>query len=135
VTFQGRGLGAALLADALLRTARVEMGVFAMIVDTKDDAAQRFYEKHGFTLLAGEQRLPNFSEREPRLPRRSSTRLPGSRRMWRDCIEQADVLSLSPKRRQAATLIWDVRLPNLYSLLRQTFRLTHPTFLLCCTKT
>jgi ribosomal protein S18 acetylase RimI-like enzyme len=56
VTFQGRGLGAALLADALLRTARVEMGVFAMIVDAKDDAAQRFYEKHGFTLLAGEQR-------------------------------------------------------------------------------
>lgn len=55
-TFQGRGLGAALLADALLRTARVEMGVFAMIVDAKDDAAQRFYEKHGFTLLVGEQR-------------------------------------------------------------------------------
>jgi GNAT superfamily N-acetyltransferase len=56
VTFQASGLGAALLADALLRTARVEMGVFAMIVDAKDDAAQRFYEKHGFTLLAGEQR-------------------------------------------------------------------------------
>jgi ribosomal protein S18 acetylase RimI-like enzyme len=55
-TFQGRGLGAALLADALLRTARVEMGVFAMIVDAKDDTAQRFYEKHGFKLLAGEQR-------------------------------------------------------------------------------
>ncbi len=53
---QGRGLGAALLADALLRVARVEMGVFAMIVDAKDDAAQRFYEKHGFTLLVGEQR-------------------------------------------------------------------------------
>jgi GNAT superfamily N-acetyltransferase len=53
---QGRGLGAALLADALLRTARVEMGVFAMIVDAKDEAAQRFYAKHGFTLLVGEQR-------------------------------------------------------------------------------
>ncbi len=56
VNHQGRGLGAALLADALLRTARVEMGVFAMIVDAKDDAAQRFYEKHGFTLLVGEPR-------------------------------------------------------------------------------
>ena len=56
VAAQGRGLGAALLADALLRTARVEMGVFAMVVDAKDDAAQRFYEKHGFTLLVGEQR-------------------------------------------------------------------------------
>jgi GNAT superfamily N-acetyltransferase len=55
-SFQGRGLGAALLADALLRTSRVDMGVFAMIVDAKDDTAQRFYEKHGFTLLAGEQR-------------------------------------------------------------------------------
>jgi len=53
---QGKGLGAALLADALLRVARVEMGVFAMLVDAKDDAAQRFYEKHGFVLLAGEQR-------------------------------------------------------------------------------
>jgi GNAT superfamily N-acetyltransferase len=53
---QGKGLGAALLADALLRVARVEMGVFAMLVDAKDEAAQRFYEKFGFTLLAGEQR-------------------------------------------------------------------------------
>ena len=53
---QGKGLGAALLADALLRVARVEMGVYAMLVDAKDDAAQRFYEKHGFTLLAGETR-------------------------------------------------------------------------------
>ena len=53
---QGKGLGAALLADALLRTARVEMGVYAMLVDAKDEAAQRFYEKHGFTHLAGETR-------------------------------------------------------------------------------
>jgi GNAT superfamily N-acetyltransferase len=53
---QGKGLGAALLADALLRVARVEMGVFAMLVDAKDAAAQRFYEKHGFALLTGEQR-------------------------------------------------------------------------------
>lgn len=53
---QGRGLGAALLADALLRVARVEMGVYAMLVDAKDEAAQRFYEKHGFVLLAGDAR-------------------------------------------------------------------------------
>src|SRR5262245_50923842 len=46
--FQGKGLGAALLVDALLRTARTELGVFAMLVDAKDEAAQRFYEKHGF---------------------------------------------------------------------------------------
>lgn len=53
---QGQGLGAALLGDALLRTARVELGVFAMLVDAKDDAAQRFYEHHGFALLRGESR-------------------------------------------------------------------------------
>jgi hypothetical protein len=53
---QGKGLGAALLADAFLRVARVEMGVYAMLVDAKDEAAQRFYERFGFTSLAGEQR-------------------------------------------------------------------------------
>jgi GNAT superfamily N-acetyltransferase len=55
-TSQGRGLGASLLADAFLRVARVEMGVFAMLVDAKDEAACRFYDKHGFVRLAGEQR-------------------------------------------------------------------------------
>ncbi len=53
---QGKGLGAALLADALIRTTRAELGVFAMIVDAKDEAAQRFYERFGFTLLPGEVR-------------------------------------------------------------------------------
>lgn len=56
VKAQGKGLGAALLADALLRVVRVEMGIYAMLVDAKDEAVQRFYEKHGFTLLAGEAR-------------------------------------------------------------------------------
>ena len=60
-SLQGKGLGAALLADALLadallRTARAELGVFAMLVDAKDEAAQGFYERHGFTLLPGEAR-------------------------------------------------------------------------------
>jgi GNAT superfamily N-acetyltransferase len=54
--YQGKGLGAALLADALIRTARVEVGVFAMLVDAKNEAAQRFYERFGFTLLPGEAR-------------------------------------------------------------------------------
>jgi len=51
---QGQGLGGVLLANALLRSARAELGVFAMLVDAKDEAAQRFYEHHGFTLLRGE---------------------------------------------------------------------------------
>jgi len=54
--FQGRGLGGVLLANALLRTARAELGIFAMLVDAKDEAAQRFYEHHGFTLLPGTDR-------------------------------------------------------------------------------
>jgi GNAT superfamily N-acetyltransferase len=53
---QGIGLGGVLVADALTRTARAEMGVFAMIVDAKDESAQRFYERYGFTLLTGETR-------------------------------------------------------------------------------
>ena len=54
--FQGKGLGAVLLGDALVRTARAELGVFAMVVDAKDETAQRFYEHHGFVSLAGENR-------------------------------------------------------------------------------
>jgi len=40
----------------LKRTARAEVGVFAMVVDAKDETAQRFYEHYGFTLLPGETR-------------------------------------------------------------------------------
>jgi GNAT superfamily N-acetyltransferase len=53
---QGKGLGSALLADAIMRVARAELGVFAMVVDAKDAAARRFYEHHGFPLLAGDAR-------------------------------------------------------------------------------
>ncbi len=53
-TYQRKGLGSALVADALLRTSRAELGIFAMVVDAKDEAARRFYEQYGFTRLAGE---------------------------------------------------------------------------------
>jgi GNAT superfamily N-acetyltransferase len=53
---QGIGLGGVLLADALKRSARAEMGVYAMIVDAKDEPAQRYYERFGFTLLPGASR-------------------------------------------------------------------------------
>ena len=52
---QGKGLGGVLLSDAVLRVARAELGVFAVLVDAKDAAAQRFYEHYGFTLLPGEE--------------------------------------------------------------------------------
>lgn len=48
---QGQKLGAALLADALERAARTEIGAFALLVDAKDDSAVRFYQHHGFTQL------------------------------------------------------------------------------------
>jgi GNAT superfamily N-acetyltransferase len=54
--YQGQGLGGILLADALMRAARAELGIFAMLVDAKDEAAQRFYEHYGFTPLPGETR-------------------------------------------------------------------------------
>ena len=47
---QGHKLGAALLADAVLRTVRSEVAIFALVVDAKDVAAERFYEHHGFEL-------------------------------------------------------------------------------------
>jgi len=49
-TEQGRGLGAALLKDALLRTIQAAeiAGLRAMLVHAKDDSAKDFYEKFGF---------------------------------------------------------------------------------------
>jgi hypothetical protein len=44
------------LGDAITRAARAELGVFAIVVDAKDEEAQRFYEHHGVTLLIGEMR-------------------------------------------------------------------------------
>ncbi len=49
--YAGRGLGAALLADALQRSARAEIAAFALIVDAKDETAAAFYRHHGFLAL------------------------------------------------------------------------------------
>jgi GNAT superfamily N-acetyltransferase len=46
--FQGQKLGAGLLWDAMLRAARSEVAVFALVVDAKDDTAESFYRHHGF---------------------------------------------------------------------------------------
>ncbi len=45
-TEQGKGLGSALLKDALLRTARAAeiAGIRALLVHAKDDAARAWYE-------------------------------------------------------------------------------------------
>jgi ribosomal protein S18 acetylase RimI-like enzyme len=49
--YRGRGLGGALLADALDRTTRAEIAAFALLVDAKDGAAAAFYRHHGFIAL------------------------------------------------------------------------------------
>ena len=48
--YQGRKLGAALLADALRRgyENRQIVAAMAVVVDAKDEAARSFYEHHGF---------------------------------------------------------------------------------------
>ncbi len=49
-TWQGRGLGAALLLDALRRTVAAAdiLGIRAIMVHAKDEAARRFYEHFDF---------------------------------------------------------------------------------------
>jgi GNAT superfamily N-acetyltransferase len=49
---QGKRLGGALVADALLRATRADIMAYAMIVDAKDESAARFYEHLGFERLA-----------------------------------------------------------------------------------
>lgn len=49
--FKGRGLGAALLADALNRAARSDIAAYALMVDAKDESAAAFYRHHGFIAL------------------------------------------------------------------------------------
>ena len=48
---QGKRLGGALVADALLRATRAEVMAYAMVVDAKDEQAANFYEHLGFERL------------------------------------------------------------------------------------
>lgn len=48
---QAKGLGGELLYDAMLRALKSEIGVYAAIVDPKNDQARTFYERHGFQSL------------------------------------------------------------------------------------
>jgi GNAT superfamily N-acetyltransferase len=45
---RGRGFGRFLLADALYRCVRSEIASYAVVVDAKDAAARRFYERESF---------------------------------------------------------------------------------------
>ncbi len=48
VRFQGRKLGAALLANAVARAIRSEIAAHLIVVDAKNDGAADFYRHHGF---------------------------------------------------------------------------------------
>ncbi len=54
--FQGRNLGSELLRDALLRTLAAAdiAGLRAMIMDAKDEAARRSYQRYGFEPFPGD---------------------------------------------------------------------------------
>jgi predicted GNAT family N-acyltransferase len=52
--YRGRKLGSALLWDAIERSLRSEIAVFAVIVDAKDEHAERFYLHHGFMPFGAE---------------------------------------------------------------------------------
>ena len=54
--YQRRQLGAAMLWDAIERATRSEVAVYALIVDAKDERAERFYLHHGFVALGESQR-------------------------------------------------------------------------------
>lgn len=49
---QGKGLGAALLIDAIERSLRSDIVAFAVVVDAKDETAAKFYRHHGFEAFA-----------------------------------------------------------------------------------
>ena len=55
-SYQGQGLGGVLLADAFLRVSKADVGVYAMLVDAKDEAAESFYQRFGFERFKGKER-------------------------------------------------------------------------------
>jgi GNAT superfamily N-acetyltransferase len=52
---QGKRYGQWLLMDAIKRCALVgqQSGVYALLVDAKNEAAKRFYERFGFAIIGG----------------------------------------------------------------------------------
>ena len=50
--YQGKGLGASLLIDAIERSLRSDIVAFAIVVDAKDEFGVAFYRHHGFEAFA-----------------------------------------------------------------------------------
>jgi ribosomal protein S18 acetylase RimI-like enzyme len=55
--FQGRGLGATLLVDAMRRTLQAPPAVYALVVDAKNDQAVAFYQRYGFRVIVNHPRM------------------------------------------------------------------------------
>lgn len=51
--FQRRGLGAAMIADAVSKAKHAAPAIFALVVDAKDENAAGFYRRHTFRPLVG----------------------------------------------------------------------------------
>jgi ribosomal protein S18 acetylase RimI-like enzyme len=61
LAYQGLRLGGALLWDAVERSSRSDVAVYALVVDAKDEQAESFYRHHGlanFGSLPGKLILP-----------------------------------------------------------------------------
>jgi GNAT superfamily N-acetyltransferase len=56
LAYRGLQLGGALLWDAVDRAARSEVAVYALVVDAKDEQAERFCRHHGFAAFASAPR-------------------------------------------------------------------------------
>lgn len=80
-SFQGRKLGAVLLADAIARVARADIASFAVVVDPKDDSARQFYKCHGFI------DLPQ-PERRMFVPIEAALRLNEALMLWMEARDQ-----------------------------------------------
>lgn len=52
--YQGRQVGAAMIFDAIQRSAGADPAAFTLLVDAKDERAAAFYRKHGFTPFASQ---------------------------------------------------------------------------------
>lgn len=53
IAYRGKGLGGALLVDAIRRAANAEIAAYALIVDAKNETAAAFYHHHGLTTFTG----------------------------------------------------------------------------------
>jgi ribosomal protein S18 acetylase RimI-like enzyme len=54
--FQRRGLGEAMLADAVARAVKADIAAFMLVVDAKNDRAVAFYRRYGFCTIASQPR-------------------------------------------------------------------------------